>query len=53
MGGSIILFTSVFELIPEFIHIRNKNPKILYLTLITFAFSIVLTIMLLSFHSHI
>lgn len=53
MGGSIIIFTAVFELIPEFIHIRNKDTKTLYRTLIIFGLSIVLTIMLLSFHTHL
>ncbi|BAP39795.1 ZIP family metal transporter [Metamycoplasma canadense] len=53
MGGSIIIFTAVFELIPEFIHIKNKDTKTLYKTLIIFSLSIVLTIMILSFHTHI
>ncbi|AZZ65754.1 hypothetical protein DMC14_003120 [Metamycoplasma phocicerebrale] len=53
MGGAIIVFTSVFELIPEFIHIRNKNTKTLYSTFITFSAAIVITIILLSFHTHV
>ncbi|MGX9339307.1 hypothetical protein ACT1UH_00950 [Mycoplasma sp. 332] len=52
-GGAIIIFTAIFELVPEFIHIRNKDTKTLYRTLIIFAASIVTTIMLLSFHSHV
>lgn len=53
MGGSIIVFTAIFELVPEFIHIRNKDTKTLYRTLIIFSISIVTTIMLLSFHAHV
>ncbi|KJV91074.1 Uncharacterised protein [Mycoplasmopsis arginini] len=53
MGGSIIVFTAIFELVPEFIHIRNKDIKTLYCTLIIFSISIVTTIMLLSFHAHV
>ncbi|ENY68484.1 Hypothetical protein, predicted transmembrane protein [Metamycoplasma auris 15026] len=52
MGGAIIVFTSVFELVPEFIHIRNKDLKTLYITLSVFALSIAFTIILLSFHTH-
>ncbi|MCV3733621.1 ZIP family metal transporter [Mycoplasma enhydrae] len=52
MGGVIVIFTSIFELVPEFIHIRNKDTKVLYKTLITFAAAIILTIMLLALHRH-
>ncbi|PZV98765.1 hypothetical protein [Metamycoplasma auris] len=52
MGGAIIVFTSIFELVPEFIHIRNKDIKTLYITLAVFALSIAFTIILLSFHTH-
>ncbi|WP_369086036.1 ZIP family metal transporter [Metamycoplasma spumans] len=53
MGGSIIVFMSVFELIPEFIHARNQKPKVLYTTFSIFAASIVFTLILLTFHAHI
>ena len=52
LGGSIIIFMAVIELVPEFIHYRNEGPKVIYTTLIIFAFSIVFTLILLSFHSH-
>ncbi|MBN0970759.1 ZIP family metal transporter [Mycoplasma phocoeninasale] len=53
MGGSIIVFMSVFELIPEFIHARNQSSKILYTTFSIFALAIVFTVVLLSFHGHV
>ncbi|TPR53393.1 hypothetical protein [Metamycoplasma neophronis] len=52
MGGSIIVFMSVFELIPEFIHVRNQKAKVLYTTFAIFAAAIVFTLILLCFHSH-
>ncbi|QJG66842.1 hypothetical protein [Mycoplasma phocoenae] len=52
IAGVIILFTAIFELVPEVIHIRNEKPKVLYMTFIMFALGIVFTIVLLSFHSH-
>ena len=52
LGGSIIIFMAVIELVPEFIHYRNEGPKVIYTTLIIFAFSIVFTLILLSIHSH-
>ncbi|MBN0919484.1 ZIP family metal transporter [[Mycoplasma] gypis] len=52
LAGSIIIFTAVFELVPEFIHARNAKPKVLYCTFITFSLGIVLTLAMLSFHSH-
>ncbi|AZG68785.1 ZIP family metal transporter [Mycoplasma struthionis] len=51
-GGAIIVFMAVFELIPEFIHVINQNAKVLYSTFALFAFAILFTIVLLSFHSH-
>ncbi|TPE56926.1 hypothetical protein FJO69_02680 [[Mycoplasma] falconis] len=53
LGGAIMLFMGVFELIPEFIHVRNQSPRILYTTFIIFALAIVFTLILLCFHSHI
>ncbi|WP_373436977.1 ZIP family metal transporter [Metamycoplasma equirhinis] len=53
LAGSIIIFMAVFELIPEFIHVRNQNPKTLYMTFAIFAAAIVITIIILSFHGHI
>ncbi|MGX9340619.1 ZIP family metal transporter [Mycoplasma sp. 128] len=52
LAGAVIVFTSVFELIPEFIHARNDKPKVVYLTFISFSLSIVFSIILLSFHTH-
>ena len=52
LGGSIIVFMAIVELVPEFIHYRNENKKVIYTTLIIFALSIILTLILLSFHTH-
>ena len=52
LGGSIIVFMAIVELVPEFIHYRNENKKVIYTTLIVFALSIILTLILLSFHTH-
>ncbi|MDC8916072.1 hypothetical protein PR252_03395 [Metamycoplasma hyosynoviae] len=52
LGGAIIIFMSIFELVPEFIHYRHMDKKGIYITLIIFALSIVFTLILLSFHSH-
>ncbi|AWX42595.1 Uncharacterised protein [Metamycoplasma cloacale] len=52
MGGAIIVFMSVIELVPEFIHYRNESTKTIYITLIVLASSIVLTLIFLSFHTH-
>ncbi|QJR44404.1 hypothetical protein [Mycoplasma miroungirhinis] len=52
IGGVIIVFTAIFELVPEFIHNRNSSVKVLYTTFTFFALSIILTLIMLSFHSH-
>lgn len=52
LGGAIIVFMAIIELVPEFIHYRNENRKVIYTTLIVFSLSIVLTLILLSFHTH-
>ncbi|WP_052169626.1 hypothetical protein [[Mycoplasma] anseris] len=52
MGGAIIVFMSIIELVPEFIHYRNESPKTIYITLFVLAISIVLTLIFLSFHTH-
>ncbi|UWD34104.1 ZIP family metal transporter [Mesomycoplasma molare] len=51
-GGSILTFVVVIELTPEFIHLRNRTKKEWYLALIAFAIGIIMTLMLLAFHSH-
>ncbi|WP_412031707.1 hypothetical protein [Metamycoplasma buccale] len=52
MGGAVIVFASVIELVPEFIHYRNEGVKTIYGTLITLAVAIIFTLVILSFHTH-
>ncbi|MBU4691174.1 ZIP family metal transporter [Mycoplasma zalophi] len=53
IGGVIIVFTAIFELVPEFIHNRNSSVKVLYTTFAYFATSVILTLVMLSFHTHL
>ncbi|AYK04629.1 ZIP family metal transporter [Metamycoplasma hominis] len=52
LGGGIITFMSIFELVPEFIHVRNQSPKVLYTSFALFSLGLVLTIVILCFHTH-
>ncbi|RMA78974.1 hypothetical protein JN00_0018 [Metamycoplasma subdolum] len=52
LGGAVIVFMSIVELVPEFIHYRNESIRIIYGTLIMLAISIIFTAIILSFHSH-
>ncbi|ACF07027.1 Uncharacterised protein [Metamycoplasma arthritidis] len=52
MGGTIVIFMSIIELVPEFIHYRNEKVKTIYGTLATIALAMVFTLVLLSFHTH-
>ncbi|VEU59702.1 ZIP family metal transporter [Mesomycoplasma neurolyticum] len=51
-GGSILAFAVIIELVPEFIHLRNSEQKEWYLALLFFGIGILLTLMLLAFHTH-
>ncbi|WP_240532051.1 ZIP family metal transporter [[Mycoplasma] collis] len=51
-GGSILAFAVIIELVPEFIHLRNSGKKEWYLSLVFFGIGIILTVMLLAFHTH-
>ena len=51
-GGVIIVFMAIVELVPEFIHFRNEDRKTIFTTLTLLALGIIITLIMLSFHTH-
>ena len=53
IAGGVLLFTSIFELAPEFIHNNHLCSHKWFFTFLWFAIGVILSIILTSIHSHI
>lgn len=51
-GGAILSFVVIIELVPEFIHLRNKSSFQWHFSLLLFAIGIIIALVLLTMHEH-